>query len=197
MKGFIREDCSSGERVLDLLRPAACCVQMHGAEIKYVSGPGVYKDCDGLWTDMPGLNLVIRTADCNSVIFECPGQDIVMNLHAGWRGAAAGIVEKGVELLLSQGCRCDDMAVTVFPGMRECCFEVKEDLVESVGEDMRGFIRERDGRLYLDLAGYIEWILLERGIRDVFVDERCSCCQGLASHRRDGTAVRNCGFVRI
>ncbi len=197
MKGFLEDDFSSDAEAARRLCPAALCRQVHGDNILYAGGPGVYEDCDGLYTDKKGLNLLIRTADCNAVALESPSAGVVMNLHVGWRGAAAGIVSKGIDIFRERAGAPRDIRAHIFPGARACCYEIREDVFSMLGNGLEDFVAPRGGCYYLDLRAYIERVLHEEGVAGVSSDPRCTICDAaLFSYRRNGTKKRNCAFIR-
>jgi YfiH family protein len=56
-------------------------------------------------------------------------QRVVGVFHAGWRGTAARIVEKGMGTMRSwYGSKPEDIRAAVGPGIHRCCFEVGEEL---------------------------------------------------------------------
>ena len=73
--------------------------QVHGTEVIHVTAPGqgVGHEADGLLTSIPGCALAVTTADCAPVVLV--GTDAVAIVHAGWRGALAGIVEIAADQL--------------------------------------------------------------------------------------------------
>ena len=83
--------------------------QTHTANIRTVTAedagkgllrPRDYTDVDALITNVPGLPLTVFSADCGTVLLYDPVRQAVGAAHAGWRGCAAGIVEKTVQALL-------------------------------------------------------------------------------------------------
>ena len=54
---------------------------------------------DALVTDQPGVTVAVRTADCVPVLVHDPRRRVVAAIHAGWRGAVAGIVSKTLTLM--------------------------------------------------------------------------------------------------
>ena len=48
---------------------------------------------------MPGIPLVVFSADCNVILLHDPVRRAVGAAHAGWRGTAAGIVGKTVRAM--------------------------------------------------------------------------------------------------
>jgi polyphenol oxidase len=87
---------------------------------------------DGLMTAEPGVLLSIRIADCLPVLLVDPQQRAVAAVHAGWRGALARIIEKGVgDMRRAFGSDPQKLIAAVGPSIRACCFEVGEEVVEA------------------------------------------------------------------
>jgi YfiH family protein len=87
---------------------------------------------DGLLTVTPGLLLAVQTADCLPIILVDPKQRAVGVFHAGWRGTAKRIVEKGVgEMRKNFGSRPRDLQAAIGPGIRACCYQVGQELRET------------------------------------------------------------------
>ena len=77
--------------------------QVHGTNVLVVDQPvregeSFEGGWDALVTDQPGVMVTVRTADCVPVLLHDPVQRVVAAVHAGWRGALAGIVPKTVAL---------------------------------------------------------------------------------------------------
>jgi len=84
---------------------------------------------DGIITHTPGLVLGVQTADCLPVILVDPKRKAVGAFHAGWRGTLRRIVEKGVgEMRRNFGCEPKDLQAAIGPGIRQCCFEVGQEV---------------------------------------------------------------------
>ncbi|MBN2726254.1 polyphenol oxidase family protein [Candidatus Mcinerneyibacteriota bacterium] len=194
--GFLLEDLSSGD-VPAFLKPAALCRQVHESAILTVAEEGIYGPCDGLVTRIPGLTLMVRVADCTAVAL-WGDEGPAMILHAGWRGAAAGILEKGLEIMAREGIEAAKLSVHLFPSARACCYEVMEDIFTLLPESMAPFIERRRGKSYLDIPGYLKSILVSRGCFRITVDPRCTICSpGLFSYRRDKTHKRHGAWIRL
>jgi len=86
---------------------------------------------DGLVTDLRGVALGILTADCFPVLLVDTKKKAVGAFHAGWRGTAKRIVEKGVGMMrLEFGSRPEDIHAAIGPGIQNCSFEVGEEVEE-------------------------------------------------------------------
>jgi polyphenol oxidase len=84
---------------------------------------------DGLLTTTPGLLLAIQAADCFPVILVDVKRRAIGVFHAGWRGTAKRIVEKGVgEMFRQFGSPPGDLQAAIGPGIQGCCFEVGEEV---------------------------------------------------------------------
>ena len=84
---------------------------------------------DGIITNTPALLLAIKTADCVPVLITDVKRRVVGALHAGWRGTAARIVEKGVgEMMRQFGSVPRDLRAAIGPGIRRCCYRVGSEV---------------------------------------------------------------------
>ncbi len=99
--------------------------QVHGSRVLTVETGGAAGDGDGLLTEIPGLALMVATADCVPVIIE--GERTAAIIHAGWRGMAAGVVAAGVAELRDAG--DVPLRAAVGPSIGPCCYEVGPEVV--------------------------------------------------------------------
>jgi YfiH family protein len=117
-------------------KPAWTLVQMKQihSDIIHVlrSAPEHALNGDGLVTNVPGLLLAVKTADCVPVLIVDPKQRVVGAFHAGWRGTAKRIVEKGVGVMRRDfGSDPTDLRAAIGPCIRACCYEVGEEVQET------------------------------------------------------------------
>lgn len=136
----------------DLVRPVTC------ADVKRDLYDVEPYEVDGLVTDIPGVSLVVFGADCLPVLFYDPVRRVAAAAHAGWRGTAAGIVERAVEKMAFYGSRPEDILAAIGPGISRCCFETHEDVPNAMTAAMAGgvlpFIQLKDnGKFAVDLKG--------------------------------------------
>ena len=181
-----------GER--DLAK-AARREQIHSAEIAYADKGGVYSPGDGFFTDMPGVILTVKIADCVPILMSDPKKRLIAALHAGWRGTVSGIAQKGVEALCSLGADPSEIQVAIGASIRPCCYEVREDFCQAVsdacGEAFADrFVTVRDkvaGTFSADVCGMNLAILQKAGVREenIAVSPLCTSCHSdlFFSHR--------------
>lgn len=152
---------------------------------KGLSRPVDY-EADALVTDVPGLGLVIFTADCIPVLLHDPVRGVVGACHAGWRGTALGIVEKTVSRMARDyGCRPADIRAAIGPGIAQCCFETTGDVPEAMtaalGDGAEPFIRPGwEGHFQVDLKGLNRLWLTRAGVPEgqIAVSGDCTACRG-------------------
>ena len=93
---------------------------------------------DGLMTDRPGLLLAVLVADCLPILLVDARQRVVAALHCGWRGTARRLTEKAVgRMRLEYGSRPPDLWAAIGPGIRACCYQVGEEVVEEFASQFR------------------------------------------------------------
>ncbi len=171
---------------------AAMAWQQHGPVVERAVPTGILQPgaplarCDGLWTDEPGVPLMLVTADCLPIaVWRTAGRPALAVLHAGWRGLLAGIVEAGCRAL-GPG----PLAAAAGPAIAACCYEVGDDVARPFSQRFGGAVIQ-DRRL--DLRGAAERALLEAGCDTVEHLDGCTACREdlFFSHRRDrGTTGR-------
>ena len=137
------------------------CTQVHGVEVATVSEawlPGQGPRADAMVTAVPGLALGVITADCTPVLLEDAAAGVIGAVHAGWRGALAGVLEATVEAMLALGATIPCMTAAIGPSIRQPSYEVGADLRDAVmardALDARYFQEGRPGHWQFDLAGY-------------------------------------------
>ncbi|MBA3722650.1 MAG: peptidoglycan editing factor PgeF [Parachlamydiaceae bacterium] len=73
---------------------------------------------DALVTNEPGLNLMIKHADCQAAIFYDPIHKAIANVHAGWRGNVKNIYKETIEYMQkSFGSKPSELLVCISPSL--------------------------------------------------------------------------------
>jgi len=179
--------------------------QVHGARVAHVRSPAgplaCVADADAAVTDVPDLVLTVRTADCVPVLLAAPGAVAVA--HAGWRGAAAGVVRAVVEALCAlAGCSPGEVVAAVGPCVSGPAYEVGDEVVlalEKAGVARGAFATLVPGaRPHVDVGAHVTTTLSQLGVPW----ERVRRCTGrdpaLFSHRHDGPLTgRQAGVITL
>jgi YfiH family protein len=171
--------------------------QVHGADIEEWTAPpprgrdgfrhpgADLRRVDGHATTSAGLALLVLVADCLPVALASRGR--VSMLHCGWRGLAAGIVERGVSF------HEEVPAAAVGPGIGRCCYQVGHEVLDTFA-GVEGAARDR----MLDLRAVAEAKLRSAGVKRIEHVDLCTSCRAdlFFSHRRDGGVTgRQAGLI--
>lgn len=143
------------------------------------------EEADGLMTDVPGLGLVVFSADCLPVLLYDPCRRVVAAVHAGWRGTASGIVSKAVAQMTSHyGSRPEDLLAAIGPGISKCCFETHEDVPNAMTEALgAGALHHIEalptGKFRVDLKGLNALRLEQAGVvpDHIAISSACTVCE--------------------
>ncbi|GAA2070567.1 peptidoglycan editing factor PgeF [Aeromicrobium halocynthiae] len=109
--------------------------QVHGADVVMVDGAGL-PECDALVTDVRGVALLVRVADCTPVVLADAAAGLVAVAHAGRAGLVDGVVPATVEAMRSRGAT----TVRAWVGPRACgrCYELPEEMADAVDAAVPG-----------------------------------------------------------
>lgn len=112
--------------------------QVHGARLRSVKGPVpdgvlVAGQADGLLVERGGALACVTAADCVPVYVLDPASGRMALLHAGWRGASAGVVEAGLGALEEAGAEPARLRVHLGPAICGDCYEVGREVLRAFG----------------------------------------------------------------
>ena len=138
---------------------------------------------------------MVFTADCTPILLHDPVTGAVGAVHAGWRGTAAGIVKKTVDMMAAEfGCNRADIHAAIGPNIGQCCFETDADVPEALraalGSEMDEYIEyyEDTGKYHVDLKEANAMWLRRAGVRNIEISISCTACRPdrFWSHRVTG-----------
>lgn len=172
--------------------------QVHGTDIRWhetlPEGWLILDGVDGHATNDRGVLLTITVADCIPVYIAVPQKGALALLHAGWRGAAAGILRRGVELLKRRGfAKGNDIVMHCGVGICGGCYEVGSEVADRFGQS---------GAAHLDLRDILAQQARDVGVGEISISPWCSAegRERFFSHRasggRDGRMVAYLGRPR-
>jgi YfiH family protein len=166
--------------------------QVHGVDVLEIdTHQGEVPEADAAYTRATGEPLVVMVADCLPILVaDADGQEVGV-IHAGWRGLAAGIIERAVRKFDS-----DQLVAWIGPGIGPCHYEVDEE-VRSRFETSVGFTDGRDrSHWMMDLAAIAEQQLIASGVSTIHKCGICtSCDERFYSHRADNRAGRFAAII--
>ncbi|MGH7475888.1 MAG: polyphenol oxidase family protein [Longimicrobiales bacterium] len=128
--------------------------QVHGARIlAHDAGPpGLFitDGFDGHITAAAGLLLTVSIADCVPIFLVEPEQRAIAVLHGGWRGVAAGVLQRGLDALAALGVDVARIHMHLGPAICGDCYEVGAEVPAALGleagagtVDLRGELQRR------------------------------------------------------
>lgn len=175
--------------------------QVHGRELRaHGAGeePGLLltEGYDGHLTRAPGLLLTVSVADCVPVFLVDGEARAVALVHAGWRGAAAGIVERAIDRLRLWTGEPGELWIHCGPSICGECYEVGPEVHAAVEPERA----TPTSPTPIDLRAAIVRRVVARGVDEqrCTVSAHCTRCGpgGFFSHR-GGSAARQMGVLGL
>lgn len=191
--------------------PVTQAHQTHGLRIARIDRPGMTREelegIDALVTDVLGIAIGARTADCIPVLLHDPVHKAIAAVHSGWRGTVGRISALAVERMSEEyGTSPSELKAIIGPGISADSFQVGPEVVEAfraAGFEMDSIWSSRGpkepgsmkGGDHIDLWEAVRQTLLDSGVHasniqlagiDTYTDER------FYSARREGIA---CGRI--
>ena len=178
--------------------------QVHGTRIVTLtdeqapaSEAGVLQ-ADAMVTNLIGVALMVKQADCQAVILFDPEKKVVANVHCGWRGNTANLLAGVIDTMrASFGCSPATLRAAIGPSLGPCCAEFTsyETLLP------RSFHRFMVRKDYFDLWEVSRWQLLQAGLRSDRIELAgvCTRCRTdlFFSYRGEGTTGRFATVVML
>ena len=110
--------------------------QVHGDRVAVVTSARTTREelegYDALVTDVPGVAIGARTADCIPVLMYDPVRRVVAAVHSGWKGTVLKIAAKALAVMASKyGTRAADILAVIGPGIGPDSFQVGPEVTEA------------------------------------------------------------------
>jgi len=152
--------------------------QVHSADVVTVTGPGPQGRADAMVTDVPGLALSILTADCMPVLLHDPEAGVIGAVHAGWRGALAGVLEATLDAMETLGADRGETLAVIGPCISQRAYEVGPEFLQAFTDedpDYEWFFANGEGDRYLfDLPGFGLKRLRDAGVAEAEWIRHCT-----------------------
>src|SRR5437660_1357036 len=192
-------DIRAGMAMLLAARAAQGDSVIHGTAVQWhrAGQPGwlILDGVDGHATRTPGVLLTVTVADCVPVYLVAPHKRVVALLHAGWRGTAGGMLERGVAAVRREAfVMAEEIVMHCGVGICGACYEVGSEVLAQLTPG-----RATAATGHVDLRAVLVRQAAELGVREVSVSPWCSAHDRahFFSHRgsggRDGRMIAYLG----
>ena len=116
--------------------------QSHGNKVVSINSEeiknGVYKDtelqADGLVSKDKNVLLGILTADCAPLLMADVDAGVIGACHAGWKGAASGIIENTINAMCNIGAKKKNIRCVIGPSISQNSYQVGADFRDIIIE---------------------------------------------------------------
>ena len=154
--------------------------QVHGTKVAVVDRPDMTRDdlegYDALVTNLRGVAIGVRTADCVPILLLDPEKAVIAAVHSGWKGTVQRIVQNAVYVMKQNyGVQPETVKAVIGPCIGFDSFQVGEEVVQYFKD--QGFPLEKIWKFnegegtspmyhghHIDLVGANKWILKESGV---------------------------------
>ncbi|HCW48116.1 polyphenol oxidase family protein [Mixta calida] len=196
----------------------ACGHQRHTATVVMAEEafPRKQREADAVIATGP-RPVAVYTADCLPVLIADTRQRNVAAVHAGLKGALAGVLPQAIDRLIEAGATPDSLFAAIGPAIAPCCYELGEEMLNTIlvnplataprwftlqplnKQAVRPQARAAPQGVWFDLPALGRQMLLDRGIPAAQIDilPVCTycCAEAQSSYRRnthfsDGYALR-------
>lgn len=188
-----------------LLRPR----QVHGTEVVVVTSRVARDlgDADAIISTLSGVYVGVITADCVPILVAEASGKVVAAIHAGWRGLAAGVIERALQALSHLGTDAKRLRAVIGPHIGPCCYEVDTPVLNAMRNHFpnlqQAVTQRRTARIgeempiknaQLDLGLLATQELLHCGLvakHVAKIPDSCTACDAARfySYRRDGAGT--------
>lgn len=159
--------------------------QVHGDGIKVVAddhdASTSDEKFDGLVSNLPGVLVGVKTADCVPVLVGDTVTGAFAAVHAGWRGSANSIVAKAVERMRDVfATEAENLVCAIGPAATCGRYEIGQDVIDLFEQNFEAggkyLSPTRDGHALIDLHRASKDQLLEKGVREssIFIAPFCT-----------------------
>ncbi|MBF0241774.1 MAG: peptidoglycan editing factor PgeF [Desulfamplus sp.] len=157
------------------------------------------KEADGIITNIKGVLAVMQVADCQAVILYDPVNQVVANIHSGWRGSILNIAGRGVDIMAKEfGSDPAQIVAAISPSLGPCCAEFKNYQNEIPEHLWRYKIELKDGSTdesnHFDFWKMSHDQLTDKGLlsQNIEIAKVCTSCTTnlFYSYRKEGITGR-------
>ncbi len=146
-----------------------------------------FEDVDAFVTDLPGVALMMKVADCQAVLMFDPVKKVIGAVHAGWRGLVLDISGATIAVMKKKfGVKPENLIVGISPSLGPCCCFFSDPHKE-LPPGFKPYIKQNNT---VDLWKFSADQLARHGVKPDHIEHArvCTMCGGgekFYSFRRD------------
>ena len=125
---------------------------------------------DAIVTNQRYLPIAVLTADCVPILICDNKKKMIAAIHAGWKGAHKGIIDKVIKFMIQKGCKIKNITAAIGPSISVKNYEVKEDFKRKfIKKDKKNikYFKINKHKLYFDLIKYVYASLKNNSIKSI------------------------------
>ena len=114
---------------------------------------------DAIITNQERLPIAILTADCAPILLYDNKKKMIAAIHAGWKGAFKGIINKVINFMLKNGCKKNQITAAIGPCIKQNSYNVKEDFQKKfIKKDRKNriFFKKKKNTIFFDLPNFVK-----------------------------------------
>ena len=148
--------------------------QIHSSKIIYIHKNYKFSKqrpkADAIITNQKKLPIAVLTADCAPLLLFDDEKKIIAAIHAGWKGAYKGIINKVIKFMKKKGCMTKNITAAIGPTISFKKYEIREDFKSKFlkkNQNNKVFFKNSKGKMYFNLSKYILKELKDNKIRNI------------------------------
>ena len=125
---------------------------------------------DAIVCEKKGIPIAILTADCVPVLIYDKQKEVIAAIHAGWRGAYKGIIQKVIQFMLKKGCEPKNMVAAIGPAISKKSYEVKLEFKKKfIKKDKNNikFFTIKKNKINFNLKAYVRSLIRSNSINKI------------------------------
>lgn len=141
---------------------------------------------DAMITNVKNIPLVITIADCNAIIMYDTKNNVIANIHSGWKGTIQKVYLKSLDAMIKKFNTDPQNVVCVYsPTIQKCCWKTKDrELAYGFQKyweqiPINEFVyTDNEGWNHVDFPYVITKDLIKAGIKEenIINEKICTCC---------------------
>jgi YfiH family protein len=165
---IVKKNISKKSRDIFLLH------QIHSNKIVFIKNFSKLKkkkiEADAIITNQEKLPIGVLTADCVPILLHDSKRNYIAAIHAGWRGAFKGIINKVISFMIMKGSEAKSITAVIGPCIKKNSYNVREDFKNKFikkNKKNKKFFTTKEKIIYFDLSNFVKSQLKSNKITNI------------------------------